>query len=91
MESGQAQNQPGGKNDQSEELKDVKKSKLEPMIQGAKAVFDISEGTGVKSGKKKIRVQGAFKGKTGPAMFILDAEEETLPREKVDAMIESMK
>ena len=49
------------------------------MIQGPKAVFDISEGIGVKSGKKKIRVQGAFKGKTGPAMFILDAEEDTLP------------
>ena len=65
-------------------------NQIERTIQGEKAVFDITEGTGVQSDKKKIRVQGAFQGKTGPAIFILDAEEETLSREKVEKMIDSM-
>ena len=60
------------------------------MIQGEKAVFEITEGVGVQSNTPRIRVQGGFKGKTGPAIFILDAEEETLPLEKVQEMIESI-
>ena len=90
LESGQSQKQPGEKNENAEELKDVKTLKYERTIQGEKAVFDIIEGTGVQSGKQKIRVQGAFNGKTGPAVFILDAEEETLSKKEVETMIDSM-
>ena len=90
LESGQAPNQAANKNQNREELKDVKTTKRERTILGQKAVFDISEGTGVQSGKKKIRVQGAFQGKTGPAVLILEAEEDTLSREKVDEMIKSI-
>ena len=90
LESGATQNQPAGKNENQEQLKDTKTSKLERTILGEKAVFEITEGTGVQSGKQKIRVQGGFKGKTGPAIFILDAEEETLSRKKVEEMINSM-
>jgi hypothetical protein len=89
--SGQGQNQSAAKNDKTEQLKDAKKTRLEPTIQGEKALFEISEGIGVQSGKQKIRVQGAFKGKSGKAIFVLDAEEDTIPREKVDEMIDSIK
>jgi hypothetical protein len=91
LESGQSQNQPGVKNENHEELKDVKKSRLERKIQGEKAIFDIVEGVGEKTNIRRIRVQGEFKGMTGPAVFILDAEAEALPREKVEKIIDSMK
>ena len=90
MESGASEKQSAEKNDQHEDLKDAKTTKLEPTIQGEKAVFNISEGIGVQSGKQKIRVRGEFKGKTGPTVLMLDAEEKTLPREKVEEMIKSM-
>lgn len=89
LQSGQYKNQ-SANNDKSEALKDVKKTHFERPIQGEKAVFEITEGTGEQSNKKKIRVQGAFKGKTGPGIFVLDAEEETLSRDKVEKMIDSM-
>jgi hypothetical protein len=90
MESGQSQPRSANKDQNHEDLKDAKTTKRERTIQGEKAVFNITEGTGVQSGKKKIRVHGEFQGKTGPAVFILEAEEDTLPREKVEKMIDSM-
>jgi len=90
FQSGQAQQKSAGKGGQSEELKDVKKTRRERTIQGEKAVFDISEGVGTQSGKQKIRAQGAFKGKAGPTMFFLDADKESLSREKVDELIDSI-
>jgi hypothetical protein len=90
LEKGQFQNGPANKNKNQEELKDIKKTQRERMIHGEKAVFEIKEGVGVQSNKKKIRVQGAFEGKTGPAIFILDAEEESLPLDKVEKIIDSI-
>ena len=59
LESGTSQKQASSEvNEMHEELKDVKKTKIEPTILGEKAVFDITEGIGVQSNKKKIRVQG---------------------------------
>lgn len=92
VENGQFQNKPANakENERAEELKDVKKSQVDRTIRGEKAVFQITEGVGVKSGKKKIRVQGAFQGKLGPSLLIIDADEETLSREKVDDVINSI-
>jgi hypothetical protein len=90
LESGADQKKPANKTDKSEELTDVKKSKIEKTIGGQKAVFEITQGVGAESKKKKIRVQGAFQGKTGPALLIIDAEEATLSREAVDGIINSM-
>jgi hypothetical protein len=92
VESGQFQNKPANAKDdeRSEDLKDVNKSQIDRTIRGEKAVFQITEGTGVKSGKKKIRVQGAFEGKIGPSLLVIDAEEATLSREKVDKIIQSI-
>ncbi|MGA2258002.1 MAG: hypothetical protein ABSG53_25335, partial [Thermoguttaceae bacterium] len=90
LEQGQSQNQPADRNENHEKLKDEKKTHRERTIQGERANFDITEGIGVQSNKKKIRVQGEFKGKTGPAILSLDADVETLPREQVDKMIDSM-
>jgi hypothetical protein len=85
-----AQNQPPS-GEENEELKNKKTTELEPAIQGEKAHFEIDEGVGVQSGKKKIRVQGEFKGKSGPAFFTLNAEADLLSLEKVKEMIKSMK
>jgi len=90
FQSGQVQQQSTNKSGKSEELKDVKKTTRERTIQGEKAVFDIREGIGVQSGKQKIRVEGAFQGKSGPTILTLDAETDTLSREKVDALIDSI-
>ncbi len=90
MESGQFQSGPPDNNQSHEDLKDAKKTHRERTIQGAKAVFDITEGVGVQSNKKKIRVQGEFKGKTGPAMLILDVEEDAISLDQVQKMIDSM-
>ena len=94
MESGQFQPKAGENRpnqDKAEELKDIKKTRLEPMIGDQKAGFEITQGVGVKSNKRKIRVQGGFLGKSGPAMLIIDAEEQTLSAEKVKEIIESIK
>jgi flagellar basal body-associated protein FliL len=91
LQSSQDQKQNPNKNEENEELKDAKTTKLEPKIQGEKAGFNITEGIGVQSGKKKIRVNGAFKGKTGPAIFVLNAAADTLSFDKVKEMIDSMK
>jgi len=90
LQSGQSQKQSADKNGNQEELKDVKKTRHERTILGEKAAFEISEGIGAQSGKQKTRVQGAFLGKTGPAILILDAEEETLSRKNVEKMLDSM-
>jgi hypothetical protein len=91
FESGQNRKQPGGnEDDNNEELKDPKTTRLEPTIHGEKARFEITEGTGARTGKKKIRVQGAFLGKTGPAILVLNAEAETFSLEKIKEMIGSM-
>ncbi len=88
------ENGPGGNaggNDQShEELKDVKKSEVERTIRGEKAVFSVFEGVGVKSGAKKIQVQGEFAGKIGASFLFISAEEDTLSRKKVDRIINSI-
>ena len=39
----------------------------------------------------RISVSGVFRGRSGPAMLQLDADAKTISREKVDAMIESIK
>ena len=90
MESGQFQQKSANKNDKSEELKDVEKSHVERKIRGQKATFEISEGVGAKTNKRKIRVQGAFLGKSGPAILMIEAEEETLSVENVKELIDSI-
>ncbi|MGO9112254.1 MAG: hypothetical protein ACLP9L_23750 [Thermoguttaceae bacterium] len=92
MESGQFQQKPGDndKNDKSEALKDVKKSRVERTIRDQKATFEIAEGVGAKTNVRKIRVQGDFLGKSGPAILVIDAEEKTLSEEKVKELIDSI-
>lgn len=91
IESGKFQQKTDAdKDDKNEELKEVKKSRVERTIRDQKANFDISEGIGVKTSKRKIRVQGAFLGKTGPAILMIEAEEETLSTEKVKELINSI-
>jgi hypothetical protein len=90
LESGQIKQTNNGPDEREEELKDVKKTPKELTIRGQKAVFEITEGVGVKSGKKKIRVQGAFEGKLGAAMLMMDVEEATISREQVDEVIQSI-
>ena len=90
LESGQFPDLPAENNTNQEKLKDVKTNTIERTIQGEKAVFEVTEGIGVQSNKARIRVHGALKGKTGPTVFILDADEETLTRKKVEEMIDSM-
>jgi hypothetical protein len=90
LESGQSQKQSGNQDDHNEEIKDAKTTDLGPTIHAEKATFKITEGVGAKTGKKKIRVNGKFQGKTGPAVFLLNAEAETLSLEDVKKMIESM-
>jgi hypothetical protein len=93
LESGQFQGQAGakrGNNENHEELKDVKKTRHEHTIQGDKVVFEIIEGVGEKSNKRKVHVQGGFKGKTGPVLFVLDAEADALSLEQVEGIIDSM-
>jgi hypothetical protein len=76
--------------DRREELKDQKSSRLERTIRNEKANFEIVEGVGVKSNKHKIRVQGAFLGKSGPAILIIEAYADTLSKEKVEEIIKSI-
>jgi hypothetical protein len=90
LEAGSGENKQAGNEQGHEQLKDVKKSKVEKTIRGESAVFDISEGVGVRTGVKRIQVQGAFQGKNGPTILIIDAEEATLSREQVDDIIQSI-
>jgi len=91
LERGQAQQQPGvNKNDKREELKDVKKSSVERTIHDQKAIFEIAEGVGVNSKQRKIRVQGAFLSKAGPAILLIEAEEETLSMDMIKKLIDSI-
>ena len=91
MQSGQFEQQRADKNDKREELKDVKKSRVDRTINGEKAIFDIEQGVGVKSHKAKIRVQGFFEGKTGPAILVIETDADALPEERVMGIIDSMK
>ena len=84
------QNQPVPAENGGEELKDLQESIIERTIRGEKVQFHIYEGVGVKSGTRKIRVDGEFKGKSGPTVLTIRAEEATLSREKVDAIIQSI-
>jgi len=92
LKSGQFQQNSAAKdkNDSNEELKDVTKSHVERTIRDQKGNFEITEGVGVRTNKRKIRVQGAFLGKTGPAILIIEAEEGTLSLEKVKELIDSI-
>jgi hypothetical protein len=90
LEAGPGENKGGSNDDAHEELKDKKTSKVEKTIRGQSALFDITEGVGVKTGVKKIQVQGAFQGKSGPAILFITAEEKTLSREDVDKIIQSI-
>jgi hypothetical protein len=90
LESSSNQQKASENDDLNEELKDTKDSTVDRTIRGQTAKFHISEGTGVKSGKKKIKVNGAFQGKTGPALLMIMADEQTLSREKVDDVIQSI-
>ena len=92
LDSGQFQQKIADKdkNDKREKLRDEKTSRMERTIRDRKAVFEITEGVGVTSNQQKIRVQGHFQGKTGPAILIIEAEEETLPKEDIQKIIESI-
>ncbi len=91
LEAAPNQQRPANENDElNEELKDVKTTTVERTIRGEKAEFHISEGIGVRHGKKKIKVNGAFQGKTGPALLVIMADEETLSRKEVDDIIQSI-
>ena len=90
LESGSNQQKPSENDDLNEELKNPKDSTIDRMISGEKARFHISEGTGVKSGKKKIKVNAAFQGKTGPALLMIMADESTLSRKQVEDIIKSI-
>ncbi len=90
LESGSNQQKPSDNDDLNEELKNTKDSTVERTIRGETAKFHVSEGTGVKSGKKKIKVNGAFQGKTGPALLLIMADEATLSAKQVDDIIQSI-
>jgi hypothetical protein len=90
LEAGPSENKSAGDDESHETLKDVKKSQIERTIRGEKAIFNVSQGVGVKSGVKKIQVQGEFQGKTGPTLLIIAGEEATLSRDKVDDIIQSI-
>jgi len=87
----QPQNDADKSSEQMEGLKEAKTTVLEREIHGAKAHFDITEGVGTQSNKPRIRAQGAFKGKSGPANLFLEADEDTLSRAQVEKTIKSMR
>jgi hypothetical protein len=66
-------------------------SQKELTIRGEKAVFTIGQGKGANSQKPRIQVTGAFQGKKGPAMLILEADAEKIPEEEAIRMLESIK
>ncbi len=90
LSAGPSQQTPSENDDLNEALKNLKESTVERTINGETAQFHITQGEGIKSGTKKIRVNGAFQGNTGPAMLIISAEEATLSREKIDEIIKSI-
>lgn len=63
----------------------------EVEIRGEKATFTISKGTASGSDSPRIQVVGVFKGETGPAILVFDADAEKYPEEDVIKMIESIK
>jgi hypothetical protein len=74
----------------TEKLTDVVTSTVERKINKAPAEFHISEGMGERSHKKKIRVNGTFRGRSGPAVITFEAFEEKVSKEKVEEMIDSI-
>ncbi len=60
------------------------------QIRGKQASFRITTGKGSKSGKPRISVVGAFPGKEGTAMLILNADAEKYPEETIRRMLESI-
>ncbi len=90
LESGSNQQKPSENDDLNEELKNSEDSTVKRTIRGEEVKFHISQGIGVKSGKKKIKVNGAFQGKTGPALLMIMADEATLSRKQVEDIIQSI-
>jgi hypothetical protein len=90
LESGSHPQNANENDDLNEDLKNPKESIVDLTIRGEAARFHITEGTGVRSGKKKIKVNGTFQGKNGPAILIIMADQATLSREQVDDIIKSI-
>jgi len=63
----------------------------EVEIRGEPAQFVIAKGSGTASGEQRIQVTGTFKGKSGPAMLILNVDADSMDEQKIDEMIESIK
>jgi hypothetical protein len=84
------QQHPTANMDLMEDLREVKTNSMARTIGGQEATFEISQGVGVKSGKKKIQVQGTFQGKSGSTLLIISAEEDTLSRKQIDEIIKSI-
>jgi hypothetical protein len=90
LEAGPGENKSANNDELNENLKDTKESTIDRTIGGKPAAFRITEGTGVQSGKKKIKVIGDFQGKTGPAVLLINVEETVLSRDAVDEIIQSI-
>jgi hypothetical protein len=68
-----------------------KSEKTDVTINGEPATFTIVEGTGSRSAGQVMQVTGSFRGKTGVAQFVLEAESPDFTREQALEIVKSMK
>jgi hypothetical protein len=73
-----------------EPLTNVTIKTVERTIRGEPATFEISEGTGSRSGAKRIQLQGTFQGNDGPAILFVVADKDALSPEQLDDVIKSI-
>jgi hypothetical protein len=62
----------------------------EVEIRGQTATFKITKGVGAESQDPRIQATGAFQGKNGPVMLILNADAEKVSEQQVVEMIDSI-
>ncbi|MFZ5829378.1 MAG: hypothetical protein ACOY3P_04790 [Planctomycetota bacterium] len=62
----------------------------EVEIGGQPTTFTISKGTNP-DGKQRFLVQGSFEGRSGPTVFVLNADPEQISQEQAEQIIESIR
>jgi hypothetical protein len=95
-ENGRAQieqsfRQQSGQKQEGEQLIVTDTQRKELTIRGEPAAFTITSGVGEKSRTPRMRVQGTFRGKTGPVMLVSDMDANTFGQEGVAKLLESIK